>query len=338
MVSTNSIVIHEDEDKQYISSNTQDIENHSFMCSFCKKEFKFEEEYDTHVDEEHQGILKDDKEALKRTSELTAALNAFNENPDILKPSEVKEEEIKTQIEMKTRHEKKVFEDEEVKSKKPANKNETIKDNEQIKCDECDTYIETKRDLRMHKKNKHEQLISCNQCLVKTRTKEELKTHKQKTHYIDIKCEKCQFKAKDAAILKVHMMRKHLKLEMFQCDECPKKFPSRMVLVLHKKKHIPAFKCDHCNFKGISIKNLQVHQLQNHIPNSFSNIGSKRDHTMVPKNNSINGNSPPKKFKKIEKQERNKIKENFLLPKSTKDVIGGETWSYKKTKMITSRN
>ena len=87
-------------------------------------------------------------------------------------------------------------------------------------------------------------------------------------------------------------------MELFQCDECEKKFPNRGVLALHKKKHIAAFKCDHCNLKGTSPKQLQVHKHKTIIPDSFSNIGSKRDHTMVPKSKALNENSPPRKVKK----------------------------------------
>ena len=327
MESTNVTLVSEDEVNQHLSSGTHASEIQIFICSFCKKVFKTEKDYDEHVEEEHQGILNDDKEALKRTSELTAALNAINQNADILKSPELEEEDNKIQFEMKTSLEIKLDENAEIKGEEPQD--EVIKVEEKLKCEECDTHIETKIDLRMHMKNIHEQLFSCNQCLVKIRTKEELKKHKLKIHYTNIKCEKCEFKAKDDTIIKIHMMRKHLKCEMFQCDECSKKFSTRMLLVLHKKKHIPAFnQCDHCEFKGISIKNLKIHKLKNHIPNSFSDIGSKRDHTMVPKSNSIIGNSPPKKVKKIERHKETKIKDS--IPKSTKDVIGGEDWSLKR--------
>ena len=312
-------------DVTLVPEDDQSSEILSFMCSICKKESKSEGEHDTHVEKEHQGILTDDKEALKKTSELTAALNAIStENPDILILQNVGDEEkVKTDE----------FEEEVVNIKEEImkTKQEHIKETQDkgvminLKCNQCEFTTETERELRIHKKNTHEVLLSCNQCLIKTKSKEQLKIHKQEAHYMNIKCEKCDFKAKGTTTLKVHILKKHLKIEMFQCDECVKKFPNRGLLALHKKKHIPAFKCEYCNFRGVSLKSVQVHKLHNHIPNSFSNIGSKRDHTMVPKSNISIGNSPPKKFKKIET--KSKSNEKVSLPKVTKDVVGGAGWS-----------
>ena len=308
-----------------LSSKTDSIKSHIFICSSCKLEFKTEIEYDTHVKITHNELLSDDIKALKKTSELSALLEAtINQNPELLE-SIVEPDIMLTSVDQEK---KQMDNSEEVKVtiKDKAKVHQEIVENIQVKqtkidlkCNQCDFTPDTERDLRIRKKNDHELLLSCNQCMTKTRTQYQLKTHKQESHYMNIKCEKCDFKAKNTANLKIHILKKNFKMENFQCNECDKKFTTQWLLTLHKKKHIPAFKCEHCKFKGITLKTLQVHKLQTHIPNSFSHIGLKRDHTMIPKN------SPPKKFKKIETQYNTPKK--VLLPKVTQDVVGGAGWS-----------
>ena len=117
-------------------------------------------------------------------------------------------------------------------------------------------------------------------------------------------------------------------LVLYQCDEFERKFQSRTILALHKKKHIPAFKCDHCSYKGISLKNLQVHKLKTHLQDSFSTIGLKRDHNMVPKSILSSGNSPPRKFKKT----KTNIDSNTEFPTEIKNVPGVSGWSLGRSK------
>ena len=329
------------------SSKAEMSEANSHVCSRCKLDFKTEDDYDVHVDEQHEKLQQDDKEALKTTSELTAALDlVFKENPDIFEAEEIgTKEEITPNKEQEKLIENSDINDHEKKkdvtTKEPTeNSQQTKQVKNVLVCHKCDFTAFTERDFRMHDRTSHELLLSCKQCLVKTKTKEELKIHMQDKHYMKIKCEKCEFKSKDVNILKMHTIKKHMKLDMFPCDECERKFQSRMLLVLHKKKHISAFKCDHCSYKGISVKSLQVHKLKNHIQNSFSTIGMKRDHNMVPKNTASTGDSPPRKFKKIEVKPNPKpsAKPKAQLPTSTKDVVGGAGWGYEANKENTTKH
>ena len=326
------------------SSKLEMSEANSHVCSICKLDFKTEEEYDVHVNAEHDKLQQDDKEALKRTSELTAALDkVLQENPEIVKTETVTAREEITQEEeiiddRDIDHEKETYENkapEETTKVSAKNTPQTKQVKTVLKCRQCDFTADTERDLRMHDKNVHDLVISCKQCILKTKTKEELKIHMQEKHYLKIQCEKCEFKSKDINILKMHTIKKHMKLEMFPCDECERKFQSRMLLVLHKKKHISAFKCDHCTFKGTSVKTLQVHKLKNHLQNSFSTIGMKRDHNMVPKSGGASGNSPPRKFKKIDVKHNTKPEKQ--LPTTTKDVVGGLGWVLERNKQIETK-
>ena len=51
--------------KQLLSSTTDAGEEiMSSICSFCKLDFKTEEEYERHIETDHENLQSDDKEAL----------------------------------------------------------------------------------------------------------------------------------------------------------------------------------------------------------------------------------------------------------------------------------
>ena len=178
----------------------------SYVCSRCKLNFKSEEDYDVHVNVQHEKLQQDDKEALKRTSELTAALDkVLKENPDIIGAEKITTKEETTpnkEHEISDLNHEKIMVETAKEPTKTSEKTQQVKN--VLKCHKCDFTARTERDLRMHDRNAHEFLLSCKQCMVKTKTKEELKIHMQDKHYIKIQCE---FKSKDINILKMHTIK-----------------------------------------------------------------------------------------------------------------------------------
>ena len=303
------------EGTQPLSSNLVNSEQLSYVCSFCKQEFNTEERYDSHVEMKHKELMKDDKNALKMTSELTAALSAVcKEIPEIMDTPE--KEALKEGVPVleaaKTKQE------DEIEIIKHIKGTEANLDS---KCYQCKYQTKSERSMKMHIKNSHAALHkhTCDKCNFKTSSQPMLKDHIRTVHREQlIKCGECQKEFKTRMELIVH---KKLHKSQYPCKLCNYKSTSERCLKIHINKiHSVVFKCDFCQFKGKSNKSLLMHKQKSHISNSFTNIGSKRDHSMVPKNSTSNENSPPKKYKK---------------PDDLK-VVGSENWS--KTKNETGIN
>ena len=249
-------------------------EKTSYICSWtdCKKEFETEEAYDNHMENAHSELPPEDKVVLKNTSEMSAALAAIlKEGPDIMVLSE-KENIEEIMIEAKE---------------------------DGLKCDKCNYQTKSHRSMKMHIKNSHAALHrnKCDKCDFKTSSQPLLKGHIRTVHREQlIKCGECQKDFKTRMELIIH---RKLHKSQYPCKMCNYKSKSERCLKIHINKiHTMTFKCDFCQFKGMSNKSLHMHKQKSHISNSFTNIGSKRDHSMVPKNNTTNENSPPKKYKK----------------------------------------
>ena len=331
------------EDKRPVSSETQSIEIQRFMCSFCKKDFNSEEEYDIHVETEHQGILIDDKEALKKTSELTAALNAiFTENPEILelqKGGEEKKEVI--DVTMNTTEKESTQDD---SNTSPCKIVIEIKEGRkhEFKCDDCVFSSDSNRSIRMHKKNKHGIInnTTCSLCPMMFKTEESFLHHINKKHYKANKCTKCDFKTKSLTLMKTHERKHHR--EPHKCDECNEEFKLKMELVYHKRTHVAAFKCDKCIFKGTSMKALVIHKNKNHIQNITPQRGTKRDPNNQSPSETINElqNKDPMKQMKKKIKTNNKVKQhiNIKLPVKESEVIGGAGWGLKEKENETTQS
>ena len=200
-----------------------------------------------------------------------------------------------------------------------------------LKCSVCKFTTTSDRNMRMHMKAIHSETqksYKCEQCKTTLRNKGEVLKH-AKTKHKDVKCIICGFTAISPSYLKSHIKRKHNK-ETYQCDECQETMKNKVSLVNHKRTHLVTFKCDLCDFNGKSNKSLQMHKQKSHISNSFTNIGSKRDHSMVPKNNQSNDNSPPNKHKKPDDP---KIVGSDNWSKNTNEMqINNKTYEDKKPK------
>ena len=50
------------------------------ICSICKQEFRTDDEYEKHADSVHKNLQRDDKDVLKKTSELSAMFDAVEKH------------------------------------------------------------------------------------------------------------------------------------------------------------------------------------------------------------------------------------------------------------------
>ena len=68
-------------------------EIHKFKCSRCKYEFVTDAEMEEHMKWAHNGLPEDDKDALKKTSELSAMFEAiYQKNPELFEDPEERDE------------------------------------------------------------------------------------------------------------------------------------------------------------------------------------------------------------------------------------------------------
>ena len=287
----------------------------NYICTLCRDTFETENEMDLHTDSNHSSLANDDKIALKLTSGLSAMLDAVLESdPNIM---EIKYEESQPNVETK-----------EPKIEEPTIKEEKTF-NETMSCKECDFKADSKRDIRMHMKHSHDSNeISCTKCKMKLQTKEALKQHMQKRHMKEIKCDDCEYKTTSTNMMMLHIKKKHTKATVFRCNECLEEFKTRMTFVNHKRNHNAPFKCEMCNFKGVSHKALKAHNTKEHIQKDMERRGTKREFSLpkVPKTSVEK--SPPNKIMKNAKQQK-ETQPKKEGPTDAKEVIGGPGWSFK---------
>ena len=286
-------------------------EENVHMCTECNAKCTTETELDIHVEQFHTALPKEKKIHLKLTGDLTEELSKIvipeEEQVKINEAEkEAKEDIIKILNidfgDMKGNHE-----------------NSQIR----FKCNVCNFSTSTDRNLRMHRKTLHSEIqdtYKCDVCKKQLDNKSELLKHIKSKHQ-DSKCHICQFTAVSPSYLKSHMKRKHEK-ESYQCDECPESFKTKMNLVYHKRNHVAAFKCDHCEFKGVSINALRYHMTHRHVKENSPMSGVKREASI----------KITKEFKKAKKEmsPRNEKSNSNTLPKKESEVIGGNGWSLNK--------
>ena len=141
----------------------------NYICSRCKKEFKTEEEYEFHSENYHNNLKNDDKDALRKTSELSALLaNISNLIPDIMdtaeKPEEtkeIKEDTNKPSLQKEDAMQIEKRESISTKSQDPSpieidfgDMKQSDKKNDKIfECDQCPFISDSTRNIGMHKKS-----------------------------------------------------------------------------------------------------------------------------------------------------------------------------------------
>ena len=322
--------------KMSLQSTFKNCDNMTFICSSCKIEFKTENDYEFHVETNHNDLMSDDKRALKLTSELSAALDAvFKELPevmDIKENTEEEEEPAKLHIEEKPTPEPK------------AKSSVDIKENiSEFNCDQCSFKAESNRDIRMHKKNSHDDLsnMTCSFCPMKFQSKDVFRYHIQKKHGKEIKCHKCEFRSTLKTIMRAHRLKHNKETLKYNCDECKEEFKTKILLVFHKKTHLATFRCDKCEYKEASRKALNIHIKKTHIQDNTPIRGTKRlsdkqspDTIQFKIETQKKTEEPVKQLKKKLKHDANKKK----LPMKESEVIGGAGWSLKQSEKSVTKN
>ena len=277
-------------DNQPGSSETQDREIQKFMCSFCKKDFNSEEEYDIHVETEHHGILIDDKEALKMTSELTAALNLINaDNSDILKTQKIGEEkEEKPIIFLKPEDPK----EEKAHVENDPEKEESVKkklkpEDRYFECSKCEPplFIYSRDEFESHKETNHDGEDSRGYRTWRVTKSNKMKSSEEDNKY-QIKCNLCQQMLKNKFDLNVHMKIHKIQIQNkpdteeeskdYKCEICPRSFDSDQGRKIHTSRmhNNNEYQCDVCDFISTSESIMKKHK-QKHmktLKRSFSKM------------------------------------------------------------------
>ena len=87
--------------KKEDSEEKSESEMLKFNCSRCKGEFLTDAEMEEHMERAHDGLPKDDKDALKKTSELSAMFEAvYQANPKLFEESEERDETNKQAMDL----------------------------------------------------------------------------------------------------------------------------------------------------------------------------------------------------------------------------------------------
>ena len=292
------------------TEHASEMEESDTWCTECTMRCTSEDELDKHVDNAHRAMPPDQKISLKLTGDLT----------DVLSEIKIPDEEQKKMdhAEMESKDELRNILNSDFSDIKKEGKH-----GESYKCNHCNFTTSGSRNLRMHNKTMHSkssQILTCDICKMSARNRGDLVHHMKTKHQDSVKYKTCKFIAASPSYLKVHVKRKH-KTETYQCDECSEQFESRTFLAQHKRKHVAAFKCNLCDFKGVSVSGLRHHMINKHLKNKTLFPGAKRDA-------SINITKEAKKSKKSNspKKEETKSPTN-KLPNKESEVIGGSGWS-----------
>ena len=135
------------------------------------------------------------------------------------------------------------------------------------------------------------------------------------------------------SLMKPHVTKYHKETVENKCDEV---FINKLSSVIHKRTH-SAFKCEKCNFKGISKKALNIHIGKIHMEKGTPIRGTKREPMNQSPNETENlkgekheSGEPMEHIKKKVKASKT-AKQNLetKLPLKESDVIGGAGWNLK---------
>ena len=183
----------------------------SMICSICKEEFKTEDEHDKHSKLEHKDVWKNDKEVLKKTSELTALILSVQKHIPVSTEAEPNEEttdeteKVKEHVDVSNKSEtkNKECEIEEEKGAKDSNKalkknpnmvSETVKihkiqpetdeDIKNFNCEVCPRFFDSDQGRKIHTSRMHsrnqDNRNKCDMCEFKSMSNKVMKKHKQK--------------------------------------------------------------------------------------------------------------------------------------------------------------
>lgn len=154
-------------------------------------------------------------------------------------------------------------------------------------CDHCEYKTHGKSILTNHIRQKHlprdPDSNKCSKCAKTYSSQLGLRAHfkicGRENERIDplrrYSCHHCEYKTNIKSILSYHIHGKHLKQDQNKCKKCAKIFSFRSSLVSHSKicglpKNLkPSSKllrCDHCNYKTITKRNLSNHMKVKHLP------------------------------------------------------------------------
>ena len=243
---------------------------------------KMEIEEDKERDRRAKISIKPDVDWMtKNTADLTEMLDSIpKESLEII---EIVKEESEN-----------MFDFQDTDSKQADIKKSTL---EELKCDECDFKSESKRSIRMHKAKLHEpSILSCTECNIKLKSKDALKYHRERKHKKFI-CEICDVTANTARNLKMHKEKEHTKSTSkkllkpdFSCKQCNYEGNSSTLLKAHTSSKHAVAKCNFCDFKSSTPKDVRIHNLKKHIQDNTPLVGTKR---RVSKSNQKGLNSSP---------------------------------------------
>ena len=171
-----------------------------YNCSRCKEKYETEKEWNEHMEINHDKLTTDDKDALKLTSELSAALAAVHEiDPDIKNTKESKPMED---------HNKTITDNEEEKPKRLKQK-KMNKESYYERVYECDICKSQTTDFRVHDQHRQKKHNLGKSKLPPNGTPLEIKRRSITLGAVKHKCDQCDFKTKNKKYLPEHVKRKH---------------------------------------------------------------------------------------------------------------------------------
>ncbi len=137
-----------------------------------------------------------------------------------------------------------------------------------LQCDICDFTSFCKTSLHVHIKRIHMNLKpnKCTYCDFASYSKTQLNEHTRRKHLKQkpFKCDVCDYASSDKEHLKAHVISKHTEREKsWQCEECDRKFVSKLSLrthvkMCHKKEY--EFFCDLCDYKAFGKLRMETHK------------------------------------------------------------------------------
>ena len=108
--------------------------------------------------------------------------------------------------------------------------------------------------------------IKCNSCELFCESKKELLNHKTQEHSQKLKCSLCDLVFKKRSDLETHIKSKHESTENFECEHCNKKFVLKWRLNKHLRLHTQQ-------------NNIRCHYFNNNKPCPFEELGCMFEHS-----------------------------------------------------------